>query len=143
MRSILDNNLDRQNPAPDRSEWSADPIRRRSANWANSGFRKWPRPSGVEAFGEAAALTHAVWLCLSLDREPTYRRDKRLVARLHCARLHCHQAMFERVDTEHGAIARIAACVESPRARLRSQRDDACTPIALRSKVPLKIEATR
>ena len=34
----------------------------------------------IEASGEAAALSHADWLGLLLDRELTHRRDKRLAA---------------------------------------------------------------
>jgi hypothetical protein len=41
----------------------------------------------LEASDEAAALTHADWLGLLLDRELTHRRDKRLAARLRYARL--------------------------------------------------------
>jgi hypothetical protein len=39
----------------------------------------------LEASGEAAALSHADWLGLLLDRELTHRRDKRLAARLRYA----------------------------------------------------------
>src|SRR5205807_9193270 len=41
----------------------------------------------LEASDETAALTHADWLGLLLDRELTHRRDKRLAARLRYARL--------------------------------------------------------
>ena len=51
----------------------------------------------LEAAGDAAALTHADWLGLLLDRELTYRRDKRLAARLRYARLR-QQAVVEDVD---------------------------------------------
>ena len=41
----------------------------------------------LEASDETAALTHADWLGLLVDRELTHRRDKRLAARLRYARL--------------------------------------------------------
>jgi DNA replication protein DnaC len=51
----------------------------------------------IEASGEAAALTHPEWLALLLDQEASYRRDRRLHARLRYARLR-HQAAVEDVD---------------------------------------------
>ena len=51
----------------------------------------------LEASDETAALTHADWLGLLLDRELTHRRDKRLAARLRYARLR-QQASVEDVD---------------------------------------------
>ena len=51
----------------------------------------------IEASAEAAALTHPEWLALLLDRELTYRRDRRLLARLRYARLRHHGAV-EDVD---------------------------------------------
>ena len=51
----------------------------------------------LEASGEGATLTHADWLGLLIDRELTYRRDKRLATRLRHARLR-HQAVIEDVD---------------------------------------------
>ena len=51
----------------------------------------------IEAAGEASALTHPEWLALLLDREVTYRRDRRLLARLRYARLRRHAAI-EDVD---------------------------------------------
>jgi len=53
--------------------------------------------SEIEASGEGATLTHPEWLALLLDREATYRRDRRLRARLRYARLR-HQAAIEDVD---------------------------------------------
>lgn len=47
--------------------------------------------------GEAASLTHAEWLGLLLEREWSYRYDKKLAARLRFARLR-HQAAVEDVD---------------------------------------------
>src|SRR5207302_8121362 len=56
----------------------------------------------LEASDETAALTHADWLGLLLDRELTHRRDKRLAARLRYARLLYarlrHPASVEDVD---------------------------------------------
>ena len=54
------------------------------------------------AFGEmidadAASLSHAEWLALLLEREISYRHDRRLAARLRYARLR-HQAAVEDVD---------------------------------------------
>src|SRR5260370_34706895 len=51
----------------------------------------------VAASGEAAALPHPDWLALLLDREMTYRHDRKLTARLRYARLR-HQAAVEDVD---------------------------------------------
>jgi len=51
----------------------------------------------VAASGDAQTLTHAEWLALLLDRETTYRYDKKLVRRLRYARLR-HQAAIEDVD---------------------------------------------
>src|SRR5262249_3685930 len=39
----------------------------------------------LEASDQTAALTHAHWLALLVDREVTHRRDKRLAARLRYA----------------------------------------------------------
>ena len=46
---------------------------------------------------EPRDLVHADWLALLLDRETSWRRDKRLTARLRAARLR-HQASVEDVD---------------------------------------------
>jgi hypothetical protein len=51
----------------------------------------------IEASGDVATLTHPEWLGLLLDREVSYRRDKRLLARLRYARLR-HQAAVEDMD---------------------------------------------
>jgi hypothetical protein len=51
----------------------------------------------LEASDETAALTHADWLGLLVDRELTHRRDKRLAARLRYARLR-QPASIEDVD---------------------------------------------
>ena len=57
----------------------------------------------AKAFGEAetsaetATLTHPEWLALLLDREMTYRHDKKLAARLRYARLR-QQVLVEDVD---------------------------------------------
>jgi DNA replication protein DnaC len=51
----------------------------------------------AETSDEAAALTHPEWLALLLDREMTYRHDKKLAARLRYARLRQH-ALVEDVD---------------------------------------------
>jgi DNA replication protein DnaC len=53
--------------------------------------------SEIEASSEAATLSHLEWLGLLLDREATWRRDRRLTARLRYARLR-HQASVEDVD---------------------------------------------
>jgi len=50
-----------------------------------------------ETSSEAAALTHPEWLALLLDREMTYRHDKKMAARLRYARLR-QQAAVEDVD---------------------------------------------
>ena len=51
----------------------------------------------VETSDQAAALAHPDWLALLLDREITYRHDKKLTARLRYARLR-QQALVEDVD---------------------------------------------
>ena len=51
----------------------------------------------IQASAEATALTHPEWLALLLDREVSYRRDRRLLARLRYAKLR-HQAAIEDVD---------------------------------------------
>src|SRR5262249_48337221 len=53
--------------------------------------------SEIEASGEAVTPTLPEWLGLLLDHEVTYRRDRRLRARLRYARLR-HQAAIEDVD---------------------------------------------
>jgi DNA replication protein DnaC len=50
-----------------------------------------------QASAEAAALTHPEWLALLLDREMTYRHDRKLAARLRYARLR-QQALVEDID---------------------------------------------
>ena len=51
----------------------------------------------LEANPTSAALSHAEWLGLLLDREATERYERRLRARLRYARLR-HQAAVEDVD---------------------------------------------
>jgi DNA replication protein DnaC len=51
----------------------------------------------IQAAGETAALTHAEWLGLLLDREVTHRYDRKLTRRLRYARLR-QQATVEDVD---------------------------------------------
>ena len=51
----------------------------------------------IEASAEATTLTHPEWLGLLLDQEVSYRRDRRLLARLRYARLR-HQASVEDID---------------------------------------------
>jgi len=51
----------------------------------------------IESSGDAATLTHAEWFGLLLDRETTYRNDKRLRMRLRYAKLR-HQAVIEDID---------------------------------------------
>ena len=46
--------------------------------------------SEIEASGDAATMSHPEWLALLLDREVSYRRDRRLLARLRYARLRHH-----------------------------------------------------
>ncbi len=58
----------------------------------------------IQASAEAAALTHPKWLALLLDREVSYRRDRRLLARLRYAKLR-HQASIEDVDTAPPAVS--------------------------------------
>jgi DNA replication protein DnaC len=57
----------------------------------------WHAPSELEANPTSAALSHAEWLGLLLDREITERDERRLRARLRFARLR-HQAAVEDVD---------------------------------------------
>jgi IstB-like ATP binding protein len=51
----------------------------------------------ITAAGEAEALGHHEWLGLLLDREASWRRDKRLATRLRIAKLR-HQAAIEDID---------------------------------------------
>jgi DNA replication protein DnaC len=51
----------------------------------------------IDAAGQAEALGHHEWLGLLLDRETSWRRDKRLATRLRIAKLR-HQAAIEDVD---------------------------------------------
>ena len=51
----------------------------------------------AQSSAEAATLTHPEWLALLLDREMTYRHDRKLAARLRYARLR-QQALVEDVD---------------------------------------------
>jgi DNA replication protein DnaC len=51
----------------------------------------------LAAAGQAKDLPHADWLALLLDRETSWRRDKRLTARLRAAKLR-QQASVEDVD---------------------------------------------
>jgi DNA replication protein DnaC len=51
----------------------------------------------IDASNQATDLSHAEWLGLLLDREKTWRHDKRLGARLRYARLR-QQASIEDVD---------------------------------------------
>src|SRR6185437_13171299 len=51
----------------------------------------------LEANPESAALSHAEWLALLLDREATERQERRLKARLRFARLR-YQAPIEDVN---------------------------------------------
>ena len=52
---------------------------------------------GEMADADVASLTHAEWLALLLEREISYRHDRRLAARLRYAKLR-HQAAVEDVD---------------------------------------------
>ena len=52
---------------------------------------------GEVADADVASLTHAEWLALLLEREISYRHDRRLAARLRYAKLR-HQAAVEDVD---------------------------------------------
>jgi hypothetical protein len=79
----------------------------------------------VRRSGEAAALTHADWLDLLLDRELTHRRDKRLAARLRYARLR-QQAAVEDVDYR-------AARAKSP-ARGLSANENVCALISMEAR---------
>ena len=56
-----------------------------------------PRRPRDKAKVEAAALTHPEWLAPLLDREMTYRHDRKLAARLRYARLR-QQALVEDID---------------------------------------------
>jgi DNA replication protein DnaC len=51
----------------------------------------------IDAAGQADGLSHHEWLGLLLDHEASWRRDKRLKARLRIAKLR-HQASVEDVD---------------------------------------------
>ena len=74
----------------------------------------------AETSAEAAALTHPEWLALLLDREMTYRHDRKLAARLRYARLR-QQALVEDVDYRARA-ASIARCSRSSSSATGSTR---------------------
>src|SRR5216684_707863 len=115
VRSILDNNLDRHAA----QQRGADGVtilhpNIRGARYYHGGDDMLTHPTldqlhqlglfgMAKAFGEAetsdeaAALTHPEWLAFLLDREMTYRHDKKLAARLRYARLR-QQALVEDVD---------------------------------------------
>ena len=69
----------------------------------------------IEASAEATTLTHPEWLALLLDQEVSYRRDRRLLARLRYARLR-HQASVEDIDyraargLDRALFQKLAAC---------------------------------
>ena len=69
----------------------------------------------IEASAEATTLTHPEWLGLLLDQEVSYRRDRRLLARLRYARLR-HQASVEDIDyraargLDRALFQKLAAC---------------------------------
>jgi DNA replication protein DnaC len=69
----------------------------------------------LEAADDTAALTHTDWLGLLLDRELTYRRDKRLAARLRYARLRYARLRYARLRYARLRYARLRY------ARLRQQ----------------------
>ena len=115
VKSILDNKLDRR-PAPGAprtrprssiptSAGRATTIRRRHlAQTSHPRSASHPRPlwngQGLRRSRrrrQAKDLPHADWLALLLDREKSWRRDKRLTARLRAAKLR-QQASVEDVD---------------------------------------------
>ena len=66
---------------------------------APSACMAWPRPSPrLVAGGEAGGLGHHEWLGLLLDREASWRQDKRFAARLRVAKLRPAGARVEDVD---------------------------------------------
>jgi IstB-like ATP binding protein len=105
VKSILDNNLDRR-PARQRST-DGTPIlhaniRGRATTIRRDDLLKHPTLDQLNALGlhgmakafaeiaasgEADALGHHEWLALLLDREASWRQDKRLAARLRVAKL--------------------------------------------------------
>ena len=116
VKSILDNNLDRR-PAQKRAA-DGTPILHRQYPWpallqlgetillnhptldqlhALGLYGMAKAFAEIEAKGEADGLGHREWLGLLLDREASWRRDKRLVARLRYAKLR-QQACIEDVD---------------------------------------------
>jgi hypothetical protein len=71
--------------------------------------------SEIEASGEAATLTHPEWLALLLDQEASYRRDRRLHARLRYAG--CAIKPPSKMSTTAQHAASTARCSKSsPRA---------------------------
>ena len=116
VKSILDNKLDRR-PAPRRPADTAPIPIPTSAGPAttieeNAKLLRHPTLDQLHALGlqgmakafadlaeadEARDLDHADWLAPLLDREMSWRRDKRLTARLRAARLR-QQASVEDVD---------------------------------------------
>ena len=72
----------------------------------------------VAASGDAAALPHLDWLALLLDREMTYRHDRKLTARLRYARLR-RPGTFGIYEDLHG-FNDGAALTDAIKARCRS-----------------------
>jgi DNA replication protein DnaC len=116
VKSILDNKLDRK-PAPKapRGDGSDPPSQHPRAALLPLGEQtllRHPTLDQLHALGlqgmakafadiatadQAKDLPHADWLALLLDRETSWRRDKRLTARLRAAKLR-QQASVEDVD---------------------------------------------
>jgi DNA replication protein DnaC len=117
VKSILDNKLDRR-PAPRRAPRTRPrSVIPTSAGRAttieeNAHVLRHPTLDQLHALGlhgmakafadlanadEPKDLVHADWLALLLDKEISWRRDKRLAARLSAAKLR-HQASVEDVD---------------------------------------------
>jgi hypothetical protein len=107
VKSILDNKLDRK-PAPKGPAETAPILhpnirggerRLAQASHPRPASRPWSlwNGKGLRRHHHQRTLSHADWLALLLDRETSWRRDKRLTARLRAARLR-QQASVEDVD---------------------------------------------
>jgi len=86
-----------------------------STNSTPSAFTAWPRLRRNKGFREAEGLGHPEWLGLLLDREASWRRDKRFTARLRYAKLR-QQASIEDVDYRSPRGLDRALSISSPKA---------------------------
>jgi hypothetical protein len=69
----------------------------------------------IEASGDAATLNHAEWLALLLDRETTWRHERRLFARLRYAN-YASRLQWKTLITMLRAVSIVASFTNSAKA---------------------------